>query len=126
MKVYIVGADGAVKYFGDESDSKAQRLLADGCTAVPASNPRPSEAHIWSVQFGWVLSDGRARDLALAALRRHRNRRLAASDVQVLPDRWEQMASEQKTAWAAYRQALRDLPQTVADPANPSWPVAPA
>ena len=29
------------------------------------------------------------------------------------------------TAWQTYRQALRDLPATTADPANPSWPSSP-
>jgi len=31
-----------------------------------------------------------------------------------------------QTQWATYRQALRDLPATTDDPANPTWPVAPA
>jgi len=29
-------------------------------------------------------------------------------------------------AWAAYRQALRDLPANTADPRNPVWPIPPA
>ena len=29
------------------------------------------------------------------------------------------------TAWATYRQALRDLPASTADPANPTWPTRP-
>jgi len=43
---------------------------------------------------------------------------------------WTQIADvplteEQKTAWATYRQALRDLPANTEDPKNPVWPTAP-
>jgi len=31
-----------------------------------------------------------------------------------------------KEAWTVYRQALRDLPDTVTDPTNVTWPVPPA
>jgi hypothetical protein len=56
-------------------------------------------------------------------MRAERTRRLAACD-------WTQVADapltpEQRAAWAAYRQALRDYPEAwAADPAAP-WPVAP-
>jgi hypothetical protein len=32
------------------------------------------------------------------------------------------MTDAQKAEWAAYRQALRDLPQTQTDPFNIVWP----
>lgn len=58
----------------------------------------------------------------MAALRAERDRRLAACD-------WTQGADAvgrvDVVAWAAYRQALRDLPET-ADPRNPVWPDPPA
>ena len=43
---------------------------------------------------------------------------------------WTQIADvplteEQKTAWATYRQALRDVPANTEDPKNPVWPTAP-
>jgi hypothetical protein len=58
------------------------------------------------------------------ALREERNIKLFGSD-------WISIkASDDRTAipdgWATYRQALRDLPATTDDPANPTWPVAPA
>lgn len=61
---------------------------------------------------------------AWAALRAERNRRLAACD-------WTQLSDApgteaQRTAWEAYRQALRDLPQGISDPAQVSWPIPPA
>jgi hypothetical protein len=64
-----------------------------------------------------------AKDSAMANIRAQRDRLLAACD-------WTQLADStaDKTAWAAYRQALRDLPAAVADartfsdwPRNPNW-----
>ena len=56
-------------------------------------------------------------------LRSLRDRKLAECD-------WTQIADvplteEQKTAWATYRQALRDVPANTEDPKNPVWPTAP-
>jgi len=36
------------------------------------------------------------------------------------------LTSEQRAAWAAYRQALRDLPQTYSGDGPIPWPTAPA
>jgi hypothetical protein len=52
-------------------------------------------------------------DLNFSQVRHQRDQLLAQSD-------WTQMADspltvEQKAAWAAYRQALRDLPSSVAE-----------
>ena len=53
-------------------------------------------------------------------LRLHRNTLLQQSD-------WTQVsdAPVDQAAWAAYRQALRDLPANTSDPANPVWPSKP-
>jgi hypothetical protein len=59
------------------------------------------------------------------AIKEIRNYALLASDVNVLPDRWAAMTTEQQTAWSTYRQALRDIPTTFSDPADVVWPVAP-
>jgi len=58
---------------------------------------------------------------AWAYLRNERNRLLAESDWTVLAD-----TPTNTAAWKAYRQALRDLPDNTADPANPVWPTPPA
>jgi Phage tail assembly chaperone protein len=64
-----------------------------------------------------------AKDSAMAQIRGQRDRLLAACD-------WTQLADStaDKTAWATYRQALRDLPAVVADartfsdwPRDPNW-----
>lgn len=59
----------------------------------------------------------------MQSLRNERDRLLAASD-------WTQMADaplseSQQAAWRIYRQQLRDLPETITDPANIIWPEAP-
>lgn len=56
-------------------------------------------------------------------LRIERNNRLQISD-------WTQISNsnltpDKQTEWAAYRQALRDLPANTQDPANPVWPISP-
>lgn len=66
-----------------------------------------------------------AADEAMPKLRRRRDELLRESDSSVLPDRWAAMSTETQTAWAVYRQALRDLPATTADALNPVWPTKP-
>ena len=58
-----------------------------------------------------------------AALRVERDRMLAASDKYALPD-FPQPAAK-RTAWLAYRKALRDLPDVTIDPLAPVWPQPP-
>jgi hypothetical protein len=62
---------------------------------------------------------------AFEAMRKKRNELLAASDVFVLADRWDSYTEAERTAWANYRQALRDLPQTIDDINNIVWPIKP-
>lgn len=74
---------------------------------------RPSDDY----QFDFILEQWvdtktdeiRAQE-ALEALRRERNIKLAMSDWTQLPD--SPLNEEQKAAWAEYRQALRDIPNT--------------
>lgn len=60
-----------------------------------------------------------------ARVRAERDKKLAESDVMVLPDRWNAMTTEQQQAWAAYRQALRDVPEQEGFPWNVQWPEQP-
>ena len=61
-----------------------------------------------------------SNDELMQELRRYRNLKLVQSD-------WTQLADStaDKTAWATYRQALRDLPAQNADPKKIKFPVAP-
>ena len=61
---------------------------------------------------------------AWTALRTERNARLAASDYTQLQD--AHLSAEKKSAWADYRQALRDLPENATDPTQVTWPVSPS
>lgn len=61
------------------------------------------------------------KDRAYSDLRSKRDQRLADSDWTQIPD-----APVDAKAWAAYRQALRDLPATIKDPtAEIDWPTPP-
>lgn len=66
----------------------------------------------------------KAKDVAMVQLRGTRNNLLAQSDWTQIPD----CTIPNKAAWATYRQALRDFPDTVSDarqpvewPRNPDW-----
>lgn len=70
-----------------------------------------------------IARPGPTAEELLLAFRAERDRLLAASD-------WTQFADApltdaERDAWRTYRQALRDLPETISDPANVVWPVAP-
>ncbi len=67
----------------------------------------------------------RLKPLAWEGLRSQRNSFLVDSDNYVRADRWDEYTPEQKTAWTAYRKALRDLPQNTTDPFSPVWPTKP-
>ncbi|MCF8878618.1 phage tail assembly chaperone [Hyphobacterium sp. SN044] len=58
-----------------------------------------------------------------SSIRVERDARLAATDWTQLAD--APLGASQSAAFAAYRQALRDLPAQFPDPAGIVWPVAP-
>jgi hypothetical protein len=58
-----------------------------------------------------------------SAIRSRRDALLAQCDWTQIPD--APLTDEQKTAWQAYRQALRDLPQDYSDPDAVAWPEPP-
>jgi len=64
--------------------------------------------------------DAGKNDRQAAAVRADRNARLAATD-------WTQIADStaDKPAWAAYRQALRDVPSQAGFPQSVTWPQEP-
>ena len=55
----------------------------------------------------------------MAAIRRQRNQLLTETDYLALAD--STLTDEMRD----YRQALRDLPANIVDPANPVWPLKP-
>lgn len=56
-------------------------------------------------------------------LRYKRDQLLNASDKLVVADKWENMQQEEKDKITIYRQALRNLPENVTDPAIVTFPV---
>ena len=58
-----------------------------------------------------------------SSIRAERNARLKATDWTQLSD--APLGASQSAAFAAYRQALRDLPDQFPDPASILWPLAP-
>lgn len=60
----------------------------------------------------------------LKELRTKRNKRLAECDWVVI--RATSTDTPVPEEWKTYMQALRDLPSTTEDPANPVWPVQPS
>lgn len=63
--------------------------------------------------------------ITLKSLRHKRNTLLDQSDKYVTVD-FPHATPEKKQEWLDYRQALRDLPSTTEDPANPVWPPVPS
>jgi hypothetical protein len=93
-------------------DSTTQRIVR--ITPVPAG-----QDHVEYQIVDIVYTDA---ELAARALIK-RNAELQESDWTQLPD--VPLTVEQVSAWAVYRQALRDLPAQPGWPANINWPVQP-
>lgn len=80
-------------------------------------------------QIGWLSSNGELT-APPAASKTWDEVRLAREGLLTQSD-WTQMAdapltSDQKQAWANYRQDLRDLPQDYSDPDSVVWPTKPS
>jgi len=70
-------------------------------------------------QFNPLFPDA-TDEQKIEQLRLWRNKELVETDWTMIPD-----ASTDKTAWATYRQALRDLPKQNADPNKIAFPTRP-
>lgn len=81
--------------------------------------PRPSEWHIFDFDTKtWELDS----EMAWTAVRSRRDQMLSASDWRVT--KAMEAGEPQDPAWAAYRQALRDITDQ-ADPTSIAWPQPP-
>ena len=85
--------------------------LVDPDSLRPAKSEDGSVVLVPNIEWYW------------SQLRAERNRRLAASDWVALAD--AHMSQDRKDAWFVYRQELRDLPETVQDPTQVTWPLDP-
>lgn len=59
------------------------------------------------------------------SIRFQRDNLLKNSDLNILPDKWDEMSSETKLLWSLYRKQLRDIPQTFENPDSVIWPTKP-
>lgn len=97
-------------------DERTQKLVA--CDPVIQGN----EVLIVAVASKTESDINADKALAMLRVRAQRNNKLAQCDWTQLPD-----SPVDKPAWAAYRQALRDLPGSIVDPRDiVVWPQAPA
>lgn len=84
------------------------------------------EAEVDSRESAWAAG---ADDRSWAALRNERDRLLAETDwvtLKAVDASNDGLGIQLPQVWLDYRQALRDLPGTTADPANPVWPTKPS
>lgn len=96
--------------------------LASSLESRPVEENSEVLEHRLPKTYEVVIEDiGNQRDVQ--RLREQRNARLADCDHTQLSD--SPLSSEEKADYAAYRQALRDLPENTSDPLNPEWPVKP-
>lgn len=108
----------------DVADDRTH-YIADGELQVLPE--RPSRFHAWAGEaLGWV--DGRSPADVLASqaaeARVMRDSLLRDCDWTQLPD--SPLSAEARAAWAAHRQALRDITEQPGFPASVDWPVPPA
>ena len=88
---------------------------------------KPSDDFEWDGnKWVGIKSDEELKEDSFNRLRGRRNELIAKSDWTQMPD--SPLTDTQKTAWADYRQALRDLPQNVGEItslADVVWPIPP-
>jgi hypothetical protein len=87
-------------------------------------SPALDEDYAGCKLVGWYLSEEEETAAAWSALRSARDRLLTASDWVRL--RALDTGTSVPDEWAAYRQALRDLPEITDDPRTAEWPDPPA
>ncbi len=106
----------SIDKFYRKQDGRIAALPADG-----------SQDHLIKPEWQQITETELAEQLKPTAeqvaedVRGQRDSLLTASDWTQLPD-----STADTAAWAAYRQALRDVPQQAVFPESIEWPVAPA
>jgi hypothetical protein len=106
-----------VGYWQTNSTPSAETIASypNGTVEVPLI---PSSNHSWNGEK-WVEVPTNLDELA-SSVRHRRNQMLASSD-------WTQVADApvEQSAWAAYRQVLRDITAQLGFPEQINWPEAP-
>ena len=107
--------------FDPEPEIAREFYIKDG--QITSKGPRPTDRSQFDYATGiWFEPEFTQYEIDERAVlvRTDRDGRLAASD-------WTQVsdAPVDRAAWAAYRQALRDVPQQPGFPLSVTWPVPP-
>lgn len=121
-------------YFGTEASLSGCSLVRVETAPMPSFNAATEEAVLNAVptsqgdswMLGWMVRPLTAEQQSAkqtqkaASVRAERTQKLSASD-------WTQVADApvDKAAWAAYRQALRDITSQAGFPWEVTWPVKP-
>jgi hypothetical protein len=116
----------SVGYWQTISTPSAEILAAypDGTIEVPL---QPSNLHTWSGS-AWVSPSQDKLDAAQTTVVRATRDTILTNTVDTLvsnPLRWASMSAATQAAWAAYRQALLDIPQQSGFPHSVAWPTKP-
>ncbi|MCE5333373.1 MAG: phage tail assembly chaperone [Desulfobacteraceae bacterium] len=115
------GQVGKIVFHGDGSVPEPE----DGCMLIETDAPafaNPGSRLAYKNGELVIVPNEPSKEEAWAELRQKRNILLSSTD-------WTQgvdVPETIKSAFVAYRQALRDLPTNTTDPLNPVWPTAPA
>jgi hypothetical protein len=128
MTIYSIRPDGV---FGGEVEIQvADPLMAPIPRGHTRESPHPIPEGCYAVMSnGWKYAQGQApvypdpvqaEAEQAAKVRAQRNDKLAASDWTQLSD-----STADKAAWAAYRQALRDITAQASFPWTIDWPEQP-
>lgn len=101
---------------------------------TPASGYAEVQSNDYIDQLHWYYdaetntfsgpTDAEQDALDMQSLRSQRDVLLAQSDWTQMPD--SPLTDTKKQEWATYRQQLRDLPENITDPSNPTWPTKPS
>ena len=94
------------------SPERLEQIIAEDIARMNENNAKPAE------ELGPVPT---AED-DMRVIRSERDRRIAESDWTQLPD----VPEATKTAWQAYRQALRDVPGNYTNMIDVVWPTKPS
>ena len=134
--IYLIRENGQIVQRVDAPDEHAEHYESDGLTVLVSGDifdngkvyhdgtelieipDKPSEFHVWDWDAKLWVADA---ELAATSARTKRNALLAASDWTQLPD----VQLETKTAWATFRQVLRDITDQAGFPFDITWPEAP-
>ena len=109
----------------DPSSFTAEEIKDAGFTG-PYERPEFNseiETQSWNSESKQWITTSIPEEVFWERLRGERNLKLTNSDWSQLPD--APLTTAKKTAWATYRQALRDLPENTEDPKNVTWPSQP-